>query len=294
MDRREQTNNNQHPEEQPSGISLGRLLGIPVVLHWSLFIAAALIILTVGMGPLQELQADWPAATLWTFAVMAAAGLFAAIYLHELGHALVARRYGIKTIRITLFVLGGMAQMAEEPKSWRAELWIALAGPAVSFVLGVALLGLALLALPAEPDWTSAEAFFAALSPTAALMLWLGNVNLMLAIFNCIPAFPLDGGRVLRAALWAMTRSLTTATRWSARGGKLFGYVFIGYGLIGFVGITLPFVGSSTQGLWLAMIGWFLTQAAGASTAALQRDTAAPQSPEVRTENSGEDEHTRR
>ncbi len=294
MDRREQIENNQQPDEQPSGISLGRLLGIPVVLHWSLFIAAALIVFTVGMGPLSTLQTDWPAATLWTFAVMAAAGLFAAIYLHELGHALVARRYGIKTVRITLFVLGGMAQMAEEPKSWRAELWIAIAGPAVSFALGFTLLGLALLSLPAEPDWSTAEAFFAALSPTAALMLWLGNVNLMLALFNCLPAFPLDGGRALRAGLWALTRSLNTATRWAATGGRLFGYFFIGYGLIGFVGVALPFASTSTQGLWLAMIGWFLTQAAAASTAALQNDTAERPSAEEQPNTSAKNERSGR
>ena len=108
---------------RPPGIQLGNMLGIPLVLDWSLFIAAALITATLGFGPFRSLHADWSALTVWSVSVLAAAGLFAAIYLHELGHALVARRYGIKVERITLFILGGMAQLAEEPKSWRAELW---------------------------------------------------------------------------------------------------------------------------------------------------------------------------
>lgn len=256
--------------QQPAGIRLGNILGIPLVLDWSLFIAAALIVTTLAFGPFRSLHADWSGGTIWIVSVLAAVGLFAAIYLHELGHALVARRYGIKVERITLFILGGMAQLAEEPKSWRAELWIALAGPAVSVVLGGLLLTAALLNLPSEPSWTSPETFFASLSPTASLLLWLGNVNIMLAVFNCLPAFPLDGGRVLRALLWAATQRMSTATRWAAASGQLFGYGFIVGGVAMVVGISLPFFGAGLQGLWLILVGWFLTRAAAGSVTAVR------------------------
>ncbi len=252
-----------------SGFEVARLFGIPVLLDKSLIIAAALVIFTVALGPFGALHEDWSAATRWTVAFLAAAGLFASIYLHELGHALVAARFGLRTERITLFVLGGMAQMASEPKSAKSEFWIAVAGPAVSFLLGTVLLTLAFFgaadaagrdAMVGEP-----EQFLRSLNPLASLAIWLGNVNIVLGLFNLIPAFPLDGGRVLRAAVWTATGDSLKSTRWASAGGRWLGWTLIMAGTAMFLGIHVPLFGSGIGGLWLALIGWFVVRAASAS-----------------------------
>lgn len=265
------------PRIDTSGIRLGRLLGIPVVLDWSLFLSAALVTVTLGLGAFRSLHPDWSAFTVWAISAMAAFGLFAAIYLHELGHALVAKHYGIKTEKITLFILGGMAQLAEEPRSWRAEFWIAVAGPIVSIVLGGALLLLVALTIPSEISSTetgSFESFFSSLSPMTSLLLWLGNINIALALFNFLPAFPLDGGRVVRALLWASSGQLVRATRWAGAAGRFFGYVFIGVGVFMALGIEVPLFGSGIKGLWLVFVGWFLTHSAKTSVDATEWNEA--------------------
>lgn len=248
---------------------LGQPFGIPVVLDGSLVIAAAVVMLSVALGPFGSLQTDWSAPLRWTVAAAAAAGLFLSIYAHELGHAIVASRFELKTRRITLFVLGGLAQMAAEPKSARAEFMIALAGPAVSLVIGAVLLVLVAFAgadAQARAAFAaSPEAFISALSPLAALGLWLGNVNVVLAVFNLIPAFPLDGGRVLRAAIWALSGDGLRATRWASTAGRWLGWGLIAAGIAMLLGIYVPLFGRGLGGLWLALIGWFVLRAAAGS-----------------------------
>jgi len=175
-------------------------------------------------------------------AVVAAAFFFASLLLHELGHAVQARREGMELDGITLWVFGGVARFKGRFPSARAELRIALAGPLVSLVLGAALLALAALApLPAAVD---------------GVVFWLGYINLILLAFNLLPALPLDGGRVLRAALWARRDDFGSATRAAARLGRLFGQVLIGWGLI------VAILGGLIGGIWLAFIGWFVLMAA--------------------------------
>jgi Zn-dependent protease len=175
-------------------------------------------------------------------AAVAAVLFFASLVLHELGHAIQARREGMKIDGITLWVFGGVARLGGEPPSSGADLRVAAAGPIVSLVLGLLFLGVALaLPLPSEVD---------------GVCFWLGQINLFLLGFNLIPAFPLDGGRILRALLWARRGELAPATRTAARLGGGFARLMIAAGLV-----LVMFVGD-VGGLWLAFLGWFLLVAA--------------------------------
>jgi Zn-dependent protease len=188
---------------------------------------------------------------------------FCSVLTHELSHAFVGRALGASIRRITLFVFGGMAQLEGEPRSWGAELWTAIVGPVTSLVLAVVFSMLA--------GATSGSSLFDPNNPTAALarlgtlptlLLWLGQVNFMLGLFNLVPGFPLDGGRVLRAILWGVTGNLQKATRWASFLGQITAWALIGIGLAMVLGAQVPFFGTGVGGLWLAFIGWFLNNAA--------------------------------
>jgi Zn-dependent protease/CBS domain-containing protein len=247
-----------------SGLELGRIFGIMIVLDWSLIIIVALVTTTLSLGPLAIWHPDWTPLLRWAVGFGAAAFLFASILAHEMSHALVARRYGTPVERITLFLFGGMAHLEQEPSTWRAELWIALAGPAMSVLIGIAFL-LAAGAMM-EPDAIvrdAPEQTFANLGALTTLFFWTGNVNIILAIFNLVPAYPLDGGRVLRAVIWAMSGSITTATIRAAASGQIFGWMLIAVGIAMILGIQMPIFGAGLiGGLWLGFIGWFIYRAA--------------------------------
>jgi Zn-dependent protease/CBS domain-containing protein len=169
--------------------------------------------------------------------------------------------------RITLFVFGGMAHMEEEPRTWKAELWMAAAGPATSLALGVLFLFLAGLLAPSlsSPPEDPKE-LVAGLGPVATLLMWLGPINILLGLFNLVPGFPLDGGRVLRSILWGISGDMTRATRWAAFGGQLFAWLLIATGFAMILGIRVPVFGTGVVGgLWIALIGWFLNNAAMSS-----------------------------
>jgi Zn-dependent protease/CBS domain-containing protein len=246
------------------GLHLGRLFGIMIVLDWSLIIIVALVTTTLSLGPLAMWHPEWTAALRWSVGLGAAVLLFLSILAHELSHALVARRYGTPVDRITLFLFGGMAHLDQEPPSWRAELWIALAGPAMSIVVGVLfLIAAGTLMEPAAVVPDSPEQTFANLGPLTTLFFWAGNVNIILAIFNLVPAYPLDGGRVLRAFIWAFSGSITTATIRAAASGQIFGWFLIAVGIAMILGVPVPIFGAGlVGGLWLMFIGWFIHRAA--------------------------------
>jgi Zn-dependent protease len=229
------------------GVRLGRILGVEIVLHPSWFVLAGLIAYLLGEGfSTGTPNFSGPGAVL--LGLMGAVLFFASVLAHELAHAVVAERKGIPVHRITLFLLGGAAQITREPDSAGDEAKIALAGPALSVVLGVLLLGLGLLADQ-----------FGALAG-AALFGTLGAINLLLAVFNMLPGFPMDGGRVLRAAVWAGTHDLAKATRVAATAGRVIGVAMIG------AGVSLTFLGGfPLNGIWLALIGFFLHQSAHAA-----------------------------
>jgi Zn-dependent protease len=247
-----------------SGFRLGRIAGIEVHIDWSLLIVFILISSSLAFGLFPAWHPDWSAGLSWAVALAAAVLFFSSVLTHELAHALVGRVQGVVVRRITLFVFGGIAQMTREPHSWRAELWIAIAGPVASLGLAVVCL-LAALALGGDISVSAEDPrrVFAGLGVLPTLLLWLGHVNVILALFNLVPGFPLDGGRVLRAALWGLTGNLHKATRWASGAGQGVAWLLIGLGLSMMFGLRVPFFGTGPiAGLWLAFIGWFLNNAA--------------------------------
>jgi Zn-dependent protease/predicted transcriptional regulator len=225
---------------------IGRLFGIPLRVHVSWLLIFGLVSWSLAVGYFPALVPDLPVWSYWLTAVAAAAMLFVSVILHELGHSLVARRRGIGISSITLFVFGGVSQMKEEPRDPGAELRVALAGPLVSVGLALGFGALTALARQAVGE----TALVAALG-------YLAFINLLLAVFNMLPAFPLDGGRVLRAILWRRRGNLVAATRTAATAGR-----GVAFGLMG-LGV-LQVLAGYFGGLWLLLIGWFILQAAGA------------------------------
>src|SRR5581483_7764955 len=171
-----------------ASIRLGRWFGIEVGLHYSWFFIALLIVMSLS-GQFQASNPAWGAGTIWALSILTALLFFAALLIHEMSHALVARSHGLRTRAITLFALGGMAQIENEPQDPKTEFWVGIVGPFASSVIGVLSLAIAWAIgwrFGATPD-----------TPLQAMFVWLGYINIMLAIFNLIPGFPLDGGRVL-------------------------------------------------------------------------------------------------
>ncbi|MBI5298430.1 MAG: site-2 protease family protein [Chloroflexi bacterium] len=225
-----------------SSISLGRILGIPIGLDYSWFLIFALLTWSLATSYFPTEFKGWPAAQYWITGAATVILMFGSVLLHELGHSVVALRYKIPVRSITLFVFGGVAQIGAEPPSAIAEFWIAIAGPITSFALA---LFFALL-----------QPLVSTLAPLLAIAKYLAYINGTLGLFNLIPGFPLDGGRVFRAMIWGTTHSLRRATLIAATLGR-----FIAYGFIG-LGVWQMFSGNFGNGLWVAFIGWFLENAA--------------------------------
>ena len=225
------------------------LLGIPIHLDAGWFVIAALMSWSLARRSFPESIPGLPPLVYWGMGIAAALLLFACVLLHELGHSLVARSYGIPVACVTLFIFGGVAQITESPKRPSVELQVALAGPLVSVVIAVACLwGAARLPVQTLPQLV-----------VAAIIRYLGMINVGLALFNLLPGFPLDGGRVLRAILWAWTGSLQQATRVASLIGAGFGF-----GLLA-LGVWVLSKGGWVGGLWYLLLGWFLRNAALAS-----------------------------
>jgi Zn-dependent protease/CBS domain-containing protein len=248
----------------PTGIRLGRIAGISIYLDWSLSIIFVLITFSLAVGAFPHWHPEWGAGVTWGTAAAAAILFLFSVLIHELSHALVGRIQGVEIKRITLFIFGGMAQMENEPHAWRAELWMAIIGPITSLILGVVFLELGLLAAgPIDIEPENPEYLLATLSPLSTLLLWLGPVNIILGLFNLVPGFPLDGGRVLRAIMWGITGNLRRATRWASGAGQVFAWILIITGFAMIFGVRVPFFGTGfVNGLWLAFLGWFLNNAA--------------------------------
>lgn len=247
------------------GLHLIRIAGIDIVVDWSLLIIFLLIVWGLAAGVFPQWHPAWSPMTAWLTAVAAALLFFASVLAHELSHSLVARAYGIRVRRIMLYVFGGMAQIEHEPGRWVAELWMAIVGPITSLVIGFLCLFLGIVGIRHVnvDSIASVEHALAGLDPARTLLMWLGQINIILALFNLVPAFPLDGGRVLRAILWGVTHDLRRATRWASALGQAFAWFLIGAGIAMALGFSIPILGSGLiNGIWLAFIGWFLNNAA--------------------------------
>ncbi len=226
---------------------IGRLLGIEITANWSLLVTVALIAWSLAAAILPANSPDQPAWAYWAVALAVTPAFFASLLAHEFGHSLVARRLGVEVKTITLWLFGGVSKLERESSSGRDELRIAVVGPAVSIALGAAAGALAV----------GASALGA---PDLVLdgLAWLAAMNVMLGLFNLLPAFPLDGGRVLRAALWMRNDDHVKATEQAAAVSRMLSTVLIAFGLLEFLST------GTLGGLWLAFIGWFVLQASRA------------------------------
>ena len=233
-------------------IKLGRIFGVEIGLHYSWFLIALLITFSLA-GHFLENNPDWSDGLRWGVSIVTALLFFASIVVHELSHALVAKLRGLPVRSITLFALGGVAQIEKEAADAKTEFWMGIIGPITSFVIGVVCLAITLALGWTPPAFPQ--------RPLPAMLMWLGVINIGLAIFNMIPGFPLDGGRVLRGIVWWITGNAVRATRIAARVGQVIAFVMILYGLLQF------FRGAGFNGLWMAFIGWFLLSASRESYA---------------------------
>jgi Zn-dependent protease/CBS domain-containing protein len=229
--------------------SIGSIAGIRIALHPSWLVIAFVVTYLFAVGDLPDSFPGWDPAMYWVVGAALAALFFASVLAHELSHAIVARRFGLQVKDITLFIFGGAASLEGDARRPRDEALIAVAGPLASLAIGFGLVGLSAIGVP---------------EAAAALIGRLGFLNISLGLFNLIPGFPMDGGRILRAVLWRIRGEEFAATRSAATIGRGFGYFLVA------LGVLLAFQPRGIfSGIWLALIGWFLSSAAESSVAQL-------------------------
>lgn len=229
-----------------SSLRLGNLFGIDISVHISWFIVLVLLTWSLTSRWFPQFLTGLPTSSYWIMGVISTLLLFVCVLIHELAHALVARTHGLTVRGITLFIFGGIAQIDQEMKRPSVEFQVAIAGPIASFLLAGAAFLLAL------PLWGRS-------APGVAILVYLATTNLLLGVFNLIPGYPLDGGRVLHAIIWKVTGNIQRSIRMTSWVGQGCGYFFI------LLGLTEFFMGNAIGGLWTAFIGWFLLIAAQTS-----------------------------
>ncbi len=237
-----------------TSLRIARIYGIDIEIHFSWFIVLGLVSWTLADGVFPHQYESWSTAAYWVAGVAAAILLFATVLIHELAHAVVAIRRGLPVPRITLFIFGGVSHLERQPDTARAEFAIAAAGPATSVIIA-AISGLLAVTIGATNE------------KVEGILGYLAAVNLLLGVFNLLPGFPLDGGRVLRSILWSRTHSFRRATNMAAGVGEV-----VAYGLMG-IGFIFILNGFLFNGIWFGFIGWFLLAAARAESSQLQLDT---------------------
>ena len=229
-----------------NSLRLGKVLGIPIGVNYTWFIIFVMVTVSLATAYFPGRYGDWSRLAYWGVGMLTSVLFFASVLLHELAHSAVAKAWGIPVRSITLFIFGGVANISREPDRPLSEFLIAIAGPASSL----------LLALGFGMVWLAGQA--AGVEALAALGLYLAGINLSLAVFNLVPGFPLDGGRVFRSIVWALTGNMNRATRWAGTLGRAIAVAMI-------VGGGILVVRGDWSGLWLAFIGWFLENAASQS-----------------------------
>jgi len=226
-----------------NSLNLGRILGIQIRIDYSWFIIFLLITWSLGSYYFPHYYPGWQSLTYWIVALLTCLIFFASVLAHELSHSLVSKAHGIPVRDITLFIFGGAAQIISEPEKPGREFLMAFAGPLVSIV--IAIFFRLIVFVMGSP-----------IHPVSALAYWLSRINLILAIFNLVPGFPLDGGRILRAIVWKMTGNFKKATRLASGAGQFVAFLLI------FFGMFMFFTGRFFNGIWFVFIGWFLNNAA--------------------------------
>lgn len=229
-----------------NSVRIGRISGIEVGAHWTWLIVFAYLTFSLATAyfPNTNVAPGYGDAVYWTAGAVGTILLFASVFAHEMAHSLTARSQGMDVDSITLFIFGGISNIQERPPSPRAEFMMTVVGPLTSLILGGLLLGMTAII---DTDQL-----------ILALLSYLGLINVIVGVFNLIPGFPLDGGRLLRAGIWAATDDRRRATRIAAAVGLGIAWLLI----LG--GLAMAFLtGNVGGGIWLALIGWFLSQAAG-------------------------------
>ena len=244
-----------------SGFRVGRVFGIDIRLDWSWLLILLLVVWSLSTT-FSGIHPNWSVSLVWGTAIVAALLFFGSVLAHELAHSVVAKARGIPVQSITLFLFGGVSNIQREPKSPGDEFVMAILGPITSLVIGGALLTIAVISSGIQVSLSNTTQTLKQMGPLLTMVVWLGSINVTLGIFNLIPGFPLDGGRVLRSILWATTNNLQRATRWAAGVGQTIAWLMIIAGISMTFGVQIPFFGTGIGGgLWLAFIGWFLNTA---------------------------------
>lgn len=226
-------------------------MGIPILVNPSWFLSLLLIVSLLSLQVLPDFSPGRTASVYWIVGLIGGLIFFLSVVLHELGHCVVARRYGLPVTSITLFIFGGVSQIAREPARPKVETLMAGAGPAVSVLIGACLLVVRHFLVRGD-------------NIQGDLLTWLGAINLALAVFNLLPGFPLDGGRLFRSAIWGITGNFRLATRVAGWLGRGMAFALIALGLLMTLNVQIPALGSGPlDGLWLILIGMFLNSAAG-------------------------------
>jgi Zn-dependent protease/CBS domain-containing protein len=229
------------------GIPIGKAFGISLRLHYSWFFIFALVTWALAVAYFPQYYPDWSLSVRIAAGLITSVLFFGSVMVHELMHSIVSQRQGVPVQSITLFFLGGVSQITSEPKQPTDELRMAIVGPLSSLLIGGIFFGIYF-------GWRNVDIFAAQF--ITAIAYWLGLINLFLGVFNLIPGFPLDGGRVLRSLIWWRSGNLKSATRIASNIGRAVGFIFI------FIGIWFIFTGNWINGILLALIGWFVESAA--------------------------------
>jgi len=245
------------------GFRIGKIFGIDIHIDWSWLLIFALVSWSLA-SMFGQMHSNWTILTQWGIALSAAVLFFISVLAHELAHSLVAKSRGVPVHNITLFMFGGVSNIQRDPSSPWDELLVTIVGPLTSFILGAIflVLGTGNIALT-NVNIMNATAMLSELGPLPTILLWLGSVNILVGLFNLIPGFPLDGGRIVRSILWGITDNLNKATRWASWMGQAVAWTLIFAGMSMLFGAQIPFLGSGfINGIWLIFIGWFLQNAA--------------------------------
>jgi len=245
------------------GFSIGKIFGIDIHIDWSWLLIFGLVSWSLA-STFGQMHPQWTTQTQWGIALLAAVLFFISVLAHELAHSVVARMQGVPVRNITLFMFGGISNIQREPSSPMGELLVTIVGPLTSFFLGFVflVLGTGSVAL-SNMNIMNATTMLSGLGPVNTILLWLGSVNILVGLFNLIPGFPLDGGRIVRSIFWGITDDLQKATRWASWMGQVVAWGLIFAGMSMLFGVRIPLLGTGfINGLWLIFIGWFLQNAA--------------------------------